>query len=130
LPRLRKAEAAPQGESERVKLDLHEADIGRKGGTKRVEERKDGWMPNLFTVIVVLWLLGFGYKFYVQQSHLDEVADDRAVAVTRLEEARARNEALKAERDGLEKPEYIEKVAREELGMTRSGEMPYIAPAK
>jgi cell division protein DivIC len=130
LPRLRKAEAVPQGESERVKLDLHEADIGRKGGTKRVEERKDGWMPNLFTVIVVLWLLGFGYKFYVQQSHLDEVADDRAVAVTRLEEARARNAELKKERDSMDKPEFIEKVAREELGMTRQEEMPYIPGKK
>ncbi len=66
----------------------------------------------------------------MQQSQLNEVAEDRAVEVTRLEEARKRNEALKQERDGLDKPEYIEKVAREELGMTRHGEMPYIAAKK
>ena len=95
-----------------------------------MEEKKGGWMPNLFTIIVVLWLLGFGYKFYIQQSHLDEDADDRAVAVTRLEEARARNAELKNERDSMDTQEFIEKVAREELGMTRQGEMPYIPGKK
>ncbi|MBR1552491.1 MAG: septum formation initiator family protein [Schwartzia sp.] len=72
----------------------------------------------------------FGYTFCVQQSQLNEVAEDRAVEVTRLEEAKKRNAALKEERDGLDKPEYIEKVAREELGMTRHDEMPYIAARK
>ena len=95
-----------------------------------MEDRRSGWMPNLFTVIVVVWLLAFGYTFWMQQSHLNDVADDRAVAAARLEEARARNEALKKERDSMDKPEFIEKVAREELGMTRSGEMPFIAGKK
>ena len=61
---------------------------------------------------------------------MNDVADDRAVAAARLEEARARNEALKKERDSMDKPEFVEKVAREELGMTRSGEMPFIAGKK
>ena len=66
----------------------------------------------------------------MQQSHLNEVEEDRAVAVTRLEEARARNAELKKERDSMDKPEFIEKVAREELGMTRQEEMPYIPGKK
>lgn len=99
-------------------------------GKERVEEKRGGWMPNLFTIIVVFWLLAFGYTFWIQQSHLNDVADDREVAAARLEEARARNEKLKKERDSMDKPEFVEKVAREELGMTRSGEMPYIAGKK
>ncbi len=95
-----------------------------------MEEKRGGWSPSIFAVIVALWVIGFGYTFCMQQSHLNEVEEDRAVALTRLEEARARNTALKEERDGLNKPEYIEKVAREELGMTRHGEMPYIAAKK
>ena len=93
-------------------------------------KKPGGGMPSLFAIIVAICLIWFGYTFCTQQAHLNEVSDDRALAVTRLEEARARNAALKEERDGLERPEYIEKVAREELGMTRHGEMPYIAPAK
>ncbi|MBQ8699691.1 MAG: septum formation initiator family protein [Schwartzia sp.] len=95
-----------------------------------MKERQGGWRPSVFTLLVTAWLIGFGYTFYTQQTHLDEVADDRAEAVAKLEAERARNEALKAERDGLSKPEYVEKVAREELGMTRNGEMPYIAAKK
>ncbi len=92
-----------------------------------MEERKSGWMSGLFMVVVVLWLVGFGYTFCNQQSHLEAVAQDRAVEMERLEAARARNAKLKEEKEGLEKPEYIEKVAREELGMMRAGEMPFIA---
>ena len=95
-----------------------------------MDRKKGGWTPSLFAVIIALWIIGFGYTFCMQQSQLNEVAEDRAVEVTRLEGARKRNEALKQERDGLDKPEYIEKVAREELGMTRHGEMPYIAAKK
>ncbi len=95
-----------------------------------MDRKKGGWTPSLFAVIIALWIIGFGYTFCMQQSQLNEVAEDRAVEVTRLEEARKRNEALKQERDGLDKPEYIEKVAREELGMTRHGEIPYIAAKK
>ena len=101
-----------------------------ESGAKRLDNRRGGWRPSVFAVIVAVWLIGFGYTFYTQQSHLDEVADDRAAAVARLEEARERNAELKQERDGMDQPEYIEKVAREELGMTRTGEMPYIAAKK
>ena len=56
----------------------------------------------------------------------DEIAE-AAVVETYVEEMLG---DVVEKRAGLEKPEYIEKVAREELGMTRHGEMPYIAPAK
>ncbi len=95
-----------------------------------MEKQDGGWMPSLFTIVVVGWLILFGYTFCTQQAHMNKVADDRAVEMTRLEEARAHNQELKKERVGLEQPEYIEKVAREELGMTRHGEMPYIAAKK
>ena len=95
-----------------------------------MEKKRGGWTPSLFSVVIAALIVWFGYTFCVQQSQLNEVAEDRAVEMARLEEARKRNEALKEERDGLNKPEYIEKVAREELGMTRHGEMPYIAAKK
>ena len=102
----------------------------RKAGQNEMDEKRGVGAPSIFAVIVALWVVGFGYTFCMQQSHLNEVEEDRAVAIARLEEARARNAALKEERDGLDKPEYIEKVAREELGMTRHGEMPYISAKK
>ena len=92
-----------------------------------MEEKKGGWAPSFFTILVALWLVYFGYTFCDQQSHLNAVAQDRAAEMERLEAARARNVELKEQKEGLDKPEYIEKVAREELGMTKHGELPYIA---
>ena len=43
-----------------------------------------------------------------------------------LDEVKAHNEALKAENEKLMDDSYIEKLARENLGMTKQGEMPYI----
>ena len=40
------------------------------------------------------------------------------------------NEELSREKDNLNKFEYVEKVAREELGMTKPGEVPYISEVK
>ena len=55
------------------------------------------------------------------------MASDYEATRIRLEEARARNAELKKERDSLSDAAYIEKVARESLGMTRQGEVPYIS---
>ena len=60
-----------------------------------MEEKRGGWSPSIFAVIVAFWVIGFGYTFCMQQSHLNEVEEDRAVAISRLEEARNRNAALK-----------------------------------
>ena len=48
----------------------------------------------------------------------------------RLNKAKQINEELSREKDNLNKLEYVEKVAREELGMTKPGEVPYISEEK
>ncbi len=85
--------------------------------------RKVDWF--LFVLIVIVGY--FSWTLVNQQVHLNAVNDSCEAAQVRLEEARQANEELRQERDQLEDPAYIEKVAREELGMTRKGEMPYIS---
>lgn len=79
--------------------------------------------------LLLLLIIGgwFSYTFVSQQIHLNAVAKDYEATRMRLDEARARNEALKKERADLSDAAYIEKVARETLGMTRHGEVPYIS---
>ena len=79
--------------------------------------------------LILLLLIGgwFSYTFVTQQIRLNAVASDYEATRIRLEEARARNAELKKERDSLSDAAYIEKVARESLGMTRQGEVPYIS---
>lgn len=82
-------------------------------------------------VIAILFIIGyFGYTFFSQQAHLNAIDKDMEIAQKRLEEAQKRNDILKAEYAGLQEASYIEKVAREDLGMTRRGEMPYIVSQK
>lgn len=83
-----------------------------------------------FVVVIALWIAGFAYTFYSQQTYMNRLTEGYAAANARLEEAKARNDVLKAEYDGLKSLTYIEKVAREDLGMTRHGELPYIPASR
>ena len=65
-----------------------------------------------------------------QQMHLSEVDRDYQDAQQRLQTAQETNAALKKQKAELEDPVYVEKVAREELGMTKQGELPYISAKK
>ena len=47
----------------------------------------------------------------------------------RLQAAQQENGALRQERDRLEDADYVERIAREDLGLTRAGEIPY-SPVK
>ena len=58
----------------------------------------------------------------------DQLRQEAADA--RLAAAEAENAALKQEKADLQDPAYVEKIAREELGMTRHGELPYTDAGK
>ena len=80
---------------------------------------------NWFRLLIVALLLYFFMDVVHQQMQLNQIGADQAAAAVRLQEAEKENEALKQERDSLSDPDNIEKIAREELGMTKPGELPY-----
>ena len=82
--------------------------------------------PVLFYVILAAILIGSGYTFAQQQVLLNSIEADTISAQEKFQLAKDDNAALLEEKENLQKPEYIEKIAREELGMTREGELPYI----
>ena len=92
-----------------------------------MERKKNSIRFNWFVAALVVIAVYFSYTFVEQQFHLNALNRDYEAAQARLEAARVRNAELKEQRAGLEDPGYIEKVAREDLGMTRQGEMPYIS---
>lgn len=80
----------------------------------------------IFLIILAL-VVGFScYTLFNQQLVIDSLNDDSDKAAERLERVREENEALKQEKEKLNDPDYLEKIAREDLGMTRQGELPYI----
>lgn len=86
--------------------------------------------PNWFLVLLLCVCAYFAYVFCVQQMNLNELKADTEAARVRLANAQQENEKLIQEKESLSDLEYIEKIAREELGMTREGEMPYIYQKK
>ena len=80
---------------------------------------------NWFALIMLAVIVYFSSILISQQVYLSQAADDYASAKARLEAAQQENAALKAEARQLNELSYIEKIAREELGMTRAGELPY-----
>lgn len=83
---------------------------------------------NWFAALLTAMSVYFVYALVQQHWQLTEIDRNYAVAQERLRVAQERNEQLKAERARMDDPVYIEKVAREELGLTRQGETPYLAP--
>lgn len=103
-----------QGEEEGVQME----------GRKR-KRRFDFFVP-LMAIIIGY----FAFVLVSQQVHLGQLAENQAAAEARLSAAQEENEALKEEKAALSDPAYIEKIAREELGMTRHGELPYTTARK
>ena len=62
-----------------------------------------------------------------QQVHLAHVNESQRIADKRLEKAKATNEKLRKELAALQDINNIEKLAREDLGLAKEGEMPYQA---
>lgn len=85
--------------------------------------------PRWFVIALLVILGYFGSMLVSQGLYLSHVHQDQQLATERLEAAQAEHDRLQAEKQHLGELPYIEKLAREELGMTGAGELPY-APGK
>ena len=92
-------------------------------------QRRTSRRPRWFVITLLIILGYFGSIIVSQGLYLSHVHEDQVLATQRLMSARAENDRLRAEKDRLDELPYIEKLAREELGMTGVGELPY-APGK
>ena len=73
---------------------------------------------NWFFLVLIAVIAYFSSIMISQQMYLSQVSEDQAAAEQRLAAARKENEELRQERENLNRMDYIEKLAREELGMT------------
>lgn len=85
---------------------------------------------NWLNAIVVAFAAYFLYLVIGQQVELFIARQSAEVARAQLEQARQVNRALREEKARLSNLQYIEKLAREELGLVKPGEVPYIPTEK
>lgn len=80
---------------------------------------------NWFAVFMLLVFAYFGTVLISQQVHLSHVGESQHLADKRLEKAQAENDKLRKEYEELQDLENIERLAREDLGLAKNGELPY-----
>ncbi|MBQ6005943.1 MAG: cell division protein FtsL [Selenomonadaceae bacterium] len=82
---------------------------------------------NWFALVMFAMIAYFSTVLISQQVHLAHVSESQRIADKRLEKAKATNEKLRKELAELQDINNIEKLAREDLGLAKEGEMPYQA---
>ena len=98
----------------------------KDGRVQNTKKQKIGGL-SLSWLLVTLCVLIYGvYAIGDKAMTISQLNGDMDQARLRLEEAQRETQQLKDENASLSDDAYIEKLAREELGMTRKGEIPYI----
>lgn len=80
---------------------------------------------NWFALMMLVVFAYFGTVLTSQQLHLSHVEENQRVADKKLEAAQTENEALRKQYAELQNLDNIEKIAREDLGLAKDGELPY-----
>ena len=85
---------------------------------------------NWFALAMFIMVAYFSTVLISQQVHLAHVSESQRIADKRLEKAKATNEKLRKELAELQDINNIERLAREDLGMVKDGEVPYQTTAR
>ena len=85
---------------------------------------------NWFALIMFAVVAYFVTILVSQQVHLSHVSESQHMADKRLESAKKENDRLKKQYEELQDVENIERIAREDLGLAKKGELPYQAAAR
>lgn len=80
---------------------------------------------NWFAFLLFAMIAYFSTVLVSQQVHLSHVSESQRIADKRLEKAKETNEKLRKELAELQDINNIERLAREDLGLAKEGEMPY-----
>lgn len=86
--------------------------------------------PRWFRFILLGLLIYCVYLTIGQHNQLSAISRETDNTRARLEEANKTKEALLDERTRLNDRSYIEKLAREDLGLVKQGEAPFITGPK
>lgn len=86
-----------------------------------------------FSWFRLICLLLVGYAAYLsiqQQLELNAIRKEKEAAQAQLLQLQQNNADLKEEAELLQQPKYVEKLAREQLGLTKPGEVLFMQGEK
>ncbi len=83
-----------------------------------------------FRLLCVLLLCYSLYLCVEQQMQLSAIRSEREATQAKLQQLQQSNADLKEEAELLQQPKYVEKLAREQLGLTKPGEVLFMQGEK
>lgn len=86
------------------------------------KRKKSGWG----WIVVVGFLVYFAWSMVDQQGMLYRKDQEMKKIEDKINEEKRINEQLKKQKDTMNSDEYVEKVAREKLGMVKKGERVFV----
>ena len=93
-------------------------------------QKRQKYRVKWFKIFLFVLCSYFIYLTVGQQSQLSSIRRESQATQVQLQQLQQVNAALKEEQKALHDPKYIEKLAREELGLAKPGEIPFISVEK
>jgi len=81
---------------------------------------------NAGMILVIIFLAYFAYLAVGQQKTINFKEMQLKKVESKIDEEKKKNDELKKEKDLLDTDEYVEKTAREKLGMVKKGERVFV----
>ncbi|MEC9489419.1 MAG: septum formation initiator family protein [Halanaerobiales bacterium] len=81
--------------------------------------------PVVITIVIVITAVA-AFNFYQNMARMNQLENQIEKVKTKIAQAEAENEKLKRQLANSDSNEYIEKVAREKLGLVKPGEKMFI----
>ncbi len=93
---------------------------------KKKKTRKINIKKAVISAVAAVVVIYFGYILIAQQVTINQKSREIEELERQVAEAGEESERLKAEVDNLSDPEYLERVARERLGLVRPNERVFV----
>ena len=85
---------------------------------------------NWFRLALLFFGLGFAYFFVHQSFEIWAIHQETVASKLKLEQVQEIQQSLADEKMRLHSLDYIEKIARDDLGLVKPGEVPYLSNNK
>ena len=94
----------------------------REGKASVMAAKPKKRMGLLAAVLILVLLFAFGHRLLRLQDQLDAARAEQSELALRLAEQKQENASLEAALERAEDPEYLQELAREQLGMVSPGQ--------
>lgn len=92
--------------------------------------KRTTYRVNWLRLLLLAAVLYSGHVLVNQYFEINIIQGETEATRTKLEQMQQLNKSLSDERQRLQTPAYVEKIAREELGLVKPGEVPFIPARK